>query len=74
MISYKFQIITKSSPIRKKHANVTIKNGDICVENIHAVYSTTGSSIEDSFKAQGKRVLVLNDESHHIFNKRKTTM
>jgi type III restriction enzyme len=50
------------------NANVTVKNGDICVENIHAVYSTTGSSIEDSFKSQGERVLVLNDESHHIFN------
>lgn len=50
-------------------ANVTVKNGDICVENIHAVYSTTGSSIEDSFKKQGERVIVLNDESHHIFNK-----
>jgi type III restriction enzyme len=50
-------------------ANVTVKNGDICVENIHAVYSTTGSSIEDSFKNQGERTLVLNDESHHIFNK-----
>ena len=50
-------------------ANVTVKDGDICVENIHAVYSTTGSSIEDSFKHQGERVLVLNDESHHIFNK-----
>lgn len=50
------------------NANVTVKNGDICVENIHAVYSTTGSSIEDSFKNQGERVLVLNDEAHHIFN------
>ena len=49
-------------------ANVTVKNGDICVENIHAVYSKTGSSIEDSFKYQEK-TLVLNDESHHIFNK-----
>ncbi len=49
-------------------ANVTVKNGDICVENIHAVYATTGSSIEDSFKNQGERTLVLNDESHHIFN------
>ena len=50
-------------------ANVTVKNGSICVENIHAVYETTGSSIDDSFKGQGERVLVLNDESHHIFNK-----
>ncbi|MBO8169058.1 MAG: DEAD/DEAH box helicase family protein [Thermoanaerobacteraceae bacterium] len=51
------------------NADVTVKNGDICVENIHAVYERTGSSIEDSFKNQGERVLVLNDESHHIFNK-----
>ena len=50
------------------NANVTVKKGDICIENIHAVYSTTGSSIEDSFKNQGERVLILNDESHHIFN------
>lgn len=50
------------------NANVTVKKGDICVENIHAVYSTTGSSIQDSFKNQGPRTLVLNDESHHIFN------
>ena len=35
---------------------------------IHAVYAQTGSSISDSFKNQGNRVLVLNDESHHIFN------
>jgi len=50
-------------------ANVTVKNGSICVENIHAVYETTGSSIKDSFQGQGERTLVLNDESHHIFNK-----
>ena len=50
-------------------ANVTVKRGDVCIENIHAVYSTTGSSIEDSFKGRGERTLVLNDESHHIFNK-----
>ena len=51
------------------NANVTVKNGDICIENIHAVYERTGSSIEDSFKGLGERVLVLNDEAHHIFNK-----
>jgi len=50
------------------NANVTVKKGDICIENIHAVYSTTGSSIQDSFKNQNDRTLVLNDESHHIFN------
>ena len=29
-----------------KNADVTIKEGDICVENIHAVYDRTGSSIK----------------------------
>ncbi|HPS31274.1 MAG TPA: DEAD/DEAH box helicase family protein [bacterium] len=52
-------------------ANDTIQNGDICVENIHAVYERTGSSIQDSLKGLGKRTLVLNDESHHIFNSSK---
>lgn len=51
------------------NANNTICEGDICVENIHAVYETTGSSIKDSFKNGGEDTLVLNDESHHIFNK-----
>ena len=50
-------------------ADSTIVEGDICIENIHAVYETTGSSIKDSFKNGGEDTLVLNDESHHIFNK-----
>lgn len=49
-------------------ADSTIREGDICVENIHAVYEKTGSSIKDSFKNGGGDTLVLNDESHHIFN------
>lgn len=50
-------------------ANETVKQGDVCIENIHAVYENTGSSIEDSFLESGTDTLVLNDESHHIFNK-----
>lgn len=50
-------------------ANETIKAGDLCVENIHAVYENTGSSIDDSFSGKGQDTLVLNDEAHHIFNK-----
>jgi len=50
-------------------ANTTIKEGDICVENIHAVYETTGSSIRDSLLGNGKNVLVLSDEVHHAHNK-----
>lgn len=51
-----------------KSANDPVLDGDICVENIHAVYDRTGSSISDSFKGKGARTLVLNDEAHHIFS------
>ncbi|MBU5627833.1 DEAD/DEAH box helicase family protein [Oscillibacter sp. MSJ-2] len=50
-------------------ANETVKKGALCVENIHAVYEATGSSIHDSFAGKGRRTLVLNDEAHHLFNK-----
>lgn len=53
-----------------KRGNETIQPGDICVENIHAVYENTGSSIRDSFKGHGARTLVLNDEAHHLFSAR----
>jgi type III restriction enzyme len=51
-----------------KRGNETIRVGEICVENIHAVYENTGSSIRDSFAAKGERTLVLNDEAHHLFS------
>jgi type III restriction enzyme len=51
-----------------KRGSETVEKGDICVENIHAVYERTGSSIYDSFHGQGARTLVLNDEAHHIFS------
>jgi type III restriction enzyme len=51
-----------------KRGNETIRAGDICIENIHAAYEATGSSIRDSFRGQGARTLVLNDEAHHLFN------
>jgi type III restriction enzyme len=51
-----------------KRGNETIRTGDICVENIHAVYENTGSSIRDSFRGHGARTLVLNDEAHHLFS------
>ncbi len=61
--------IAKCKNPRIVNANITVKKGDICIENIHAVYENTGSSINDSFKGNGEKTLVLNDESHHIFNK-----
>ncbi len=51
-----------------KRGNETIQSGDICIENIHAVYENTGSSIRDSFKGHGVESLVLNDEAHHLFS------
>ena len=51
-----------------KNASETIQPNDICIENIHATYQRTGSSIQASFKNEGQSVLVLNDEAHHIFS------
>lgn len=51
-------------------ATQTIKEGDICIENIHAVYFKNNTSIQDSLGyGKGANCLVLNDEAHHIFNK-----
>jgi len=46
----------------------TVREGQICIENIHATYSRTGSSIRDSFVGQGERTLVISDEAHHIYS------
>lgn len=47
-------------------ATSTVKEGQICIENIHAVYEQTGSSIADSFEGHGAATLVLSDEAHHV--------
>jgi type III restriction enzyme len=57
-----------------KSANDPILNGDICVENIHAAYQRTGSSIEDSFRNKGERTLVISDEAHHIYSEADTAL
>ena len=51
-----------------KRGNETVHPGDMCIENVHAVYENAGSSIADSFHGQGERTLVLNDEAHHLFS------
>ena len=67
--------LQKSLPLGKNvtpriiNANQTILPGDICVENIHAVYANTNASVGDSLRGNGARTLILNDEAHHIFNK-----
>lgn len=50
-------------------ASTTINSGDICVENIHAVYAKSQSSIQDSLGFnKGFDCLVLSDEVHHAYN------
>ena len=51
-----------------RRGNTTVGPGEICIENIHAVYENTGTSIGDSFRGNGARTLVLNDEAHHLFS------
>ena len=50
------------------NANQTIVEGAICIENYHAILEHVGSSIRDGLKGRGSRVLVLNDEAHHVAN------
>lgn len=47
-------------------AGSTVQEGEICVENIHAAYERTGSSLADSFTGRGDRTLVISDEAHHV--------
>ncbi len=49
-------------------ASVTIRPGDICIENIHAVYDRAATSIKDSLSSGGGDTLVLSDEVHHAYN------
>ena len=50
------------------NANDTIQPNNICIENVHATYSRTGSSIQNSLSNDGMNVLILNDEAHHIYS------
>lgn len=55
-------------------AGSTVKEEQICIENIHATYERTGSSIRDSFAGQGERTLVISDEAHHIYSPSDTKL
>tara|TARA_Y100000815_G_scaffold274404_1_gene308381 strand:+ start:64 stop:2619 length:2556 start_codon:yes stop_codon:yes gene_type:complete len=46
----------------------SLTKGSICVENYHAVLEHVSSSIRESLEGQGSRTLVLNDETHHVWN------
>jgi len=49
-----------------KDAARTIRDEEICIDNIHKTYDYVSSSIESSFVGKGQRTLVINDEAHHI--------
>jgi len=42
--------------------------GSICIENYHQILENATSSIRDSLGDKGSRTLVLNDETHHVYN------
>jgi len=48
-------------------ATQKIQSGDVCIENIHAVYEHVKSSVEDSLLGKGENTLVLCDEIHHAY-------
>jgi type III restriction enzyme len=54
------------------NANQTIVEGAICIENYHAILEHVGSSIREGLNGRGSRVLVLNDEAHHVANETDT--
>jgi len=65
------RLIPEDSKIRNPriiNATETIRAGDICIENIHAVYEYVTSSVQDSLTGRGEETLVLNDEVHHAYN------
>jgi len=50
------------------NATESITTGAICVENCHALYQHVKSSIRDSLLGKGERTLIINDETHHVYN------
>jgi len=64
-------LLPEDAVIRNPHiinATESITTGDICVENCHALYEHVKSSIRESLVGKGDRTLVINDETHHVFN------
>jgi type III restriction enzyme len=56
------------------NASESIVEGAICVENYHAILQNVRSSIRQSLKGKGERVLVLNDEAHHVASETGATI
>ena len=64
-------LLPEDAKVRVPHiinASESIVPGSICVENYHAILEHVGSSVRDSLWGKGARVLLLNDEAHHVAN------
>ena len=64
-------LLPQDSVIQNPHiinATESITKGAICVENCHALYEHVKSSIRESLVGKGNRTLVINDETHHVYN------
>ena len=64
-------LLPEDSIIKNPHvinATESITTGAICVENCHALYEHVKSSIRESLAGKGNRTLVINDETHHVYN------
>jgi type III restriction enzyme len=64
-------LLPEDSVIKNPHiinATESITTGTICVENCHALYEHVKSSIRESLAGKGDRTLIINDETHHVYN------
>ena len=64
-------LLPDDAAIKNPHiinATESITTGTICVENCHALYEHVKSSIRESLVGKGKRTIVINDETHHVYN------
>ena len=64
-------LLPDDAAIKNPHiinATESIITGTICVENCHALYEHVKSSIRESLAGKGKRTIVINDETHHVYN------
>jgi len=64
-------LLPENSVIKNPHiinATESITKGAICVENCHALYEHVKSSIRESLAGKGNRTLLINDETHHVYN------
>ena len=64
-------LLPDNAVIKNPHiinATESITTGTICVENCHALYEHVKSSIRESLAGKGERTIVINDETHHVYN------